>query len=155
MAVRLSALRAGRHLPLWRFLVLISVRDWVDPRAIMRLEGLGQLKKSTSSGLEPLTYRLLHQLRYRVPHLYRSPEKSDHCRHMQVKMTSMMMMATMTMTLIWCLSLVPLLMEFSYVTIICVNKETSCVLNFQVYLTLLMTQTILCAHVFCTFTPNE
>jgi hypothetical protein len=45
MAVRLSALRAGLPLPPGRFLVLISVRDRVDPSAIVRLEALSQLKK--------------------------------------------------------------------------------------------------------------
>jgi hypothetical protein len=42
--------------PPGRFLVLISVGAWVDARAIVRLEGLGQLKKCISSGLEPATF---------------------------------------------------------------------------------------------------
>jgi hypothetical protein len=46
MAVSFSVLRAGRPLSPGRSLVLISVRGSVDPRAIVRLEGLSQLKKS-------------------------------------------------------------------------------------------------------------
>jgi hypothetical protein len=59
MAVRLSALCTSRLLPLGRLLVLISVRGRVDPRAIVRLEGLGQLKGSTSSRIDPATFRLV------------------------------------------------------------------------------------------------
>jgi hypothetical protein len=59
MAVRLSALRAGRLLPPERFVALIYVSGRVDSRAIVRLEGLGQLKKSISSGIEPATFRLV------------------------------------------------------------------------------------------------
>jgi hypothetical protein len=41
MVVRLSASRAGRPLPPGRSLVFISVEGWIDPRAIVWLEGVG------------------------------------------------------------------------------------------------------------------
>jgi hypothetical protein len=49
-----EALRAGRLLPPGSFLVLISVRGRVDPRAIVRLE-----ENPMTSGTEPATLRLV------------------------------------------------------------------------------------------------
>jgi hypothetical protein len=56
MAMWLSALFARHTLPPGRFLVL----GLVDPRVIVRLEGLGKLKNPvTSLGIEPATLRIL------------------------------------------------------------------------------------------------
>jgi hypothetical protein len=49
MAVRLSALCAGRPLPPGRFVVLISITDRIETRAIVRVRGLGKLKKKINN----------------------------------------------------------------------------------------------------------
>jgi hypothetical protein len=72
MAVRLSASRSAFPLLLGRILTHISLRGRVEPRAILRLESLGQLKNpTTSSEIENTIFRLaaqcLNQLRYRLP----------------------------------------------------------------------------------------
>jgi len=60
--VRLSALTSAGFTPQEIFLALISVRGWVNPRAIVQPEGFCQWKiPVTPSGIKPATFWLVVQ----------------------------------------------------------------------------------------------
>jgi hypothetical protein len=73
MAARLSTLCAGCTIPpgFLRFMVLISVRGWVDPRAIVQPEGLGKFEKIHLIGMRshdlPACSIVPQPLRYHMP----------------------------------------------------------------------------------------
>jgi hypothetical protein len=69
---RLSAPHTGRLYPQEMLLALISVRGWVDPRAIVWLEGLSMKKSSDTIGNQTCGFLVCNavpqSLHHRVPH---------------------------------------------------------------------------------------
>ena len=75
MVVMQSALFTGRIYPQGIFLVLMFIKGWLDPRTMVRPEGLRQLKiPVTPSGIEPATFLLVEQCLNQLCHRARVQE---------------------------------------------------------------------------------
>jgi hypothetical protein len=80
---------AALYPPPGRFLVLISVRGWVDPRAIVRLEGLVNWKiqwPHRESNLQPCTLQKFHKMHIRLLQNYQEQNLIRYCRLINIRM---------------------------------------------------------------------